>query len=91
MVFATEGGTHAMGVFSPDQPSPGYEKAGYGRFRFKAEKVVKWNCVFRPRARRGSPRGSTAFACSSPSAPSKTCGRQLGSLVEEFKAHLSIQ
>ena len=30
-------------IFSPD-PSP-----GYGRWRFAAEKVVKWNCVFRRR------------------------------------------
>jgi hypothetical protein len=42
VVFATADGAHAMGIFSPDQ-------AGYGRFRFKAEKVVKWNCVFRLR------------------------------------------
>lgn len=42
-----------MGVFSPDQPSPGYEQAGYGRFRFVPEKVVKWNCVFRLRDEKG--------------------------------------
>lgn len=47
VVFSNDVGTHAMGVYSPDQPSPGYEKAGYGRFRFQQEKVVKWNCVFR--------------------------------------------
>jgi hypothetical protein len=47
VVFTTQSGGHAMGVFSPDQPSPGYEEAGYGRFRFGSEKVVKWNCVFR--------------------------------------------
>ena len=67
VVYATESGTHAMGVFSPDQPSPGYEKAGYGRFRFKAEKVVKWNCVFRLRTAKGSPPVLTGFACSSQS------------------------
>lgn len=49
VVFATDDGGHAMGVFSPDQPAPGYEQAGYGRFRFRAEKVNKWNCVFRRR------------------------------------------
>lgn len=47
VVLATAEGTHAMGIFSPDQPSRGFEQAGYGRFRFPAEKVVKWNCVFR--------------------------------------------
>ena len=49
VVLATTSGSHAMGVFSPDQPSRGFESAGYGRFRFVAEKVVKWNCVFRLR------------------------------------------
>jgi hypothetical protein len=49
VVFSNAEGTHAMGIYSPDQPSRGYEKAGYGRFRFKEENVVKWNCVFRIR------------------------------------------
>jgi hypothetical protein len=51
LVFANESGSHAMGVFSPDQPSRGFENAGYGRFRFIKERVVKWNCVFRVRDR----------------------------------------
>lgn len=41
VILATDDGRFAMGVRSPD-PNP-----GYGRFRFAAEKVVKWNCVFR--------------------------------------------
>lgn len=49
VVLATPDGSHAMGVFSPDQPSHGFENAGYGRFRFPGAKVVKWNCVFRMR------------------------------------------
>jgi len=49
VVLATTSGSHAMGVYSPDQPSKGYEQAGYGRFRFEQEKVTKWNCVFRIR------------------------------------------
>jgi hypothetical protein len=53
VVFANESGTHALGVFSPDQPSRGFEKAGYGRFRFAGEKVNKWNCVFRLRDEKG--------------------------------------
>lgn len=61
VVFATRGGTHAMGIFSPEQPSPGYEQAGYGRFRFKAEKVVKWNCVFRTRSAKGIKPGDYRF------------------------------
>ncbi len=49
VVISTPGGKHAMGVFSPQQPAQGFEHAGYGRFRFAAAKVVKWNCVFRVR------------------------------------------
>ncbi len=49
VILATANGSHAMGAWSPDQPSKGFETAGYGRFRFKEEKVVKWNCVFRTR------------------------------------------
>ncbi|HEX7896352.1 MAG TPA: hypothetical protein VF950_01135 [Planctomycetota bacterium] len=43
VILSTESGSHAMGIWSPD-PAP-----GYGRWRFAAEKVVKWNCVFRER------------------------------------------
>ena len=49
VVLATSNGSHAMGVCSPDQPSRGFENAGYGRFRFPGAKVVKWNTVFRLR------------------------------------------
>lgn len=55
VVFATASGSHAMGVFSPDQPLRGFERAGYGRFRFPREKVTKWNCVFRLRDANGIP------------------------------------
>lgn len=61
VVFANKGGTHAMGIFFPDQPSPGFEKAGYGRFRFKNENVVKWNCVFRVRQAKGISSGQHRF------------------------------
>jgi hypothetical protein len=44
VILSTESGGHAMGIYSPDRPAP-----GYGRFRFAAEKVVKWNSVFRVR------------------------------------------
>ncbi len=50
-----------MGVFSPDQPARGYEEAGYGRFRFRSEKVVKWNCVFRLRDPGGIRAGDYRF------------------------------
>lgn len=50
LILATRSGSHAMGIYSPDQPSKGYERAGYGRFRFSKQKVVKWNSVFRYKA-----------------------------------------
>jgi hypothetical protein len=61
VIFATTEGTHAMGVFSPDQPSRGFETVGYGRFRFKDENVVKWNCVFRVRDEAGIAPGEYRF------------------------------
>lgn len=51
----------AMGVFSPQQPSKGYENAGYGRFRFPAAQVTKWNSVFRIRDSAGVPPGDYYF------------------------------
>ena len=61
VVLSTEDGSYAMGVFSPDQPSEGFENAGYGRFRFPAQKVVKWNCVLRIRDTQGVPPGEYSF------------------------------
>ena len=68
VVLSTPNGLHAMGVISPDQPSPGYDHAGYGRFRFARQKVVKWNCVFRVRndddePEASIPRGDYRFRC----------------------------
>ena len=45
VIFATEDGSHAMGIFSPERDN----RPGYGRFRFEGEMVTKWNCVFRVR------------------------------------------
>lgn len=63
VVLSTADGKFAMGVYSPDQPSAGFADAGYGRFRFKDEKVVKWNCVFRVRDAKGVPAGPYSFRC----------------------------
>lgn len=63
VVLSTAGGEYAMGVFSPDQPSPGFERAGYGRFRFPAQRVTKWNCVFRVKNPQGVPPGDYAYRC----------------------------
>jgi hypothetical protein len=61
VILSNAAGSHAMGVYSPDQPSLGHEKAGYGRFRFVAERVVKWNCVFRVSNAEGLPAGEYRF------------------------------
>lgn len=61
VVLSTADGAYAMGVYSPDQPSPGFERVGYGRFHFKAEKVNKWNCVFRVRDPKGIAGGDYHF------------------------------
>ncbi|HCO23515.1 MAG: hypothetical protein CME31_09860 [Gimesia sp.] len=61
VILSTRDGKYAMGVFSPAQPSPGFEQVGYGRFRFPAAKVVKWNCVFRVKNPEGVAAGDYSF------------------------------
>ena len=63
VIFSTMDRQHAMGVWSPGQPSKGFEQAGYGRFRFEAEKVVKWNCVFRETHPTGVPARDYSYRC----------------------------
>ncbi len=85
VVFATEAGGHAMGVFSPDQPSKGYEAAGYGRWRFKAEKVVKWNCVFRVRDPKGLAAGEYRYRVFVAVGTLEDVRRSLVALTREFE------
>ena len=63
VILSTPDAKHAMGVWSPAQPSKGFKQAGYGRFRFKAQKVVKWNCVFREKNAAGVPVGDYSYRC----------------------------
>jgi hypothetical protein len=55
VIFSTTDNQHAMAIYCPEgviqQPIDSGNLSGptYGRFRFKNEKVVKWNCVFRLR------------------------------------------
>jgi hypothetical protein len=44
LIFSTKDGGHAMGIYSP--PDAKIPKRTYGRFKFDAAKVTKWNCVF---------------------------------------------
>ena len=50
-----------MGIFAPRKNGPGAEAVGYGRFRFDAERVTKWNCVFRVRRPEGVPAGDYRY------------------------------
>lgn len=84
VVFTNAEGTHAMGVYSPDQPSRGYEKAGYGRFRFKAENVVKWNCVFRTKSEKGIATGEHRFRVFVAVGTREDVRQSLAALVAEF-------
>ncbi|HEX4130502.1 MAG TPA: hypothetical protein VHZ24_10685 [Pirellulales bacterium] len=55
VVLSTDDGSYAMGIYSPDQPAPGFALVGYGRFRFTSDRVTKWNCVFRVTNPQGVP------------------------------------
>ena len=61
VVFSLAGGTHAMGIYAPPQTTPHTTGPTYGRWRFSAEKVVKWNCVFRLADKKGIQPGDYAF------------------------------
>ena len=86
MVFATEDDAFAMGVFTPPVTrGAGWTGPGYGRFRFAAEKVVKWNCVFRLQARGGIPAGDYSFRAFVPLGNVELVRAALDALHEEFK------
>lgn len=84
VVLATVAGTHAMGIFSPEQPSRGFEQAGYGRFRFPAEKVVKWNCVFRVHSPAGLAAGPYPYRMFVAVGTLEDVRRSLVALTNEF-------
>lgn len=84
VLFATERKTHAMGIFSPAQSSRSEDKARYGRFRFNAEKVVKWNCVFRVRNENGFAAKEYRFRVFVAVGTLEEVRQSLAALVEEF-------
>ena len=61
VVFSTPDGRHAMGVYAP--AVAGSAGPGYGRFRFEAQRVVKWNAVFRVRDASGVEPGDYVYRC----------------------------
>ena len=61
VVFAVPGGSHAMGIYAPPQPAANTTGPTYGRWRFVAEEVVKWNCVIRTSDKSGIRPGEHSF------------------------------
>ncbi|MBI3877086.1 MAG: hypothetical protein HY300_14210 [Verrucomicrobia bacterium] len=61
VVLATADGRHAMGIFAQPQAQPDTAGPGYGRWRFKEHRVVKWNCVFRVRSAAGIRTGDFSY------------------------------
>ena len=47
VVLATADGLHAMGIYASPPDQSATTGPSYGRWKFKVEQVVKWNCVFR--------------------------------------------
>ena len=84
VVLATAGGAHAMGIFSPPQNAPHTTGPTFGRFRFSAEKVVKWNCVFRIRDESGLAPGDYPFRLFVVAGDLATVADSLRALHREF-------
>lgn len=85
VVFSTADGAYAMGVYAPASPSPGSERPSYGRFRFKEEKVNKWNCVYRIRDPKGIAPGDYRFRMFVAVGTRDDVKTTLAALVDEFK------
>jgi hypothetical protein len=84
VVLSTPSGSHAMGIFTPDRPPSGQSPAGYGRFKFEREKVVKWNCVFRLRQPEPIKPGDYSFQLYVVIGTREDCRRTLAALTQEF-------
>ena len=86
VVLAVAGGTHAMGIYAPPQPARNTTGPSYGRFRFKAEKVVKWNCVFRVHNAEGIAAGEYPYRMFVIVGDLNTVRDSMRSLHQEFAA-----
>lgn len=62
VVLATPDGAYAMGVYGLPAAEPRLRGPTYGRFRFTAERVVKWNCVYRWNGPDMIPAGEYSFS-----------------------------
>ena len=61
VIISLPEGTHALAIYAPPQASTNTSGPSYGRWRFRAEKVVKWNCVFRVKDQAGLKPGEYPF------------------------------
>lgn len=61
VILATRDKAYAMGILARDATPGGMTGPGYGRFRFRAEKVVKWNSVYRLQNKAGVPAADYSF------------------------------
>lgn len=85
VVLATAAGSHALGILAPDAPPKGFGPPGYGRFRFKEEKVNKWNCVYRLHDPKGIAPDTYAFRLFVAVGTREDVRRTLTSLAAEFR------
>ena len=61
VVLATADGNYAMGIFSPPPKRTDTTGPSYGRWKFDAARVVKWNSVFRVRKASGLRGGDYSY------------------------------
>ena len=83
VILATADGKFAMGILSI-RPK-GFGPPGYGRWRFKRERVVKWNTVFRLRDPDAIASGDYAFRNFVPIGTLEDVRSSLTRLVEMFR------
>jgi hypothetical protein len=61
IILATADGKFAMGVFSPPPRNAGFQGPRYGRFNFREQNTMKWNCVYRLHDPEGVEPGEYSF------------------------------
>lgn len=83
VVLATDDGKHAMGVVSLEKKKNTSTGPSYGRFYFSAEKVVKWNCVYRLQDKEGVKAGDYSFRMLVPFGTVKEVENTIKSILEK--------
>lgn len=80
VVLATRDGRFAMGIYALPAAADRGGKPAYGRWRFRAEKVVKWNAVYRVRDARGVRPGDYSYQMYVPVGSREGCRAALAEL-----------